>query len=113
GMDNSSPLLLELEQANVFLVSLGDRREWSRYHHLFGEFLRAQLQNRYPELVQELHALAGRWLEENGYADEAMGHYLSGSLYDQALLLLEKLAPQMMRTSWGTLRVWFAAIPDP
>lgn len=112
GMDDSARLLQELEQGNAFLVSLDDERRWYRYHHLFGQFLREQLQVRYPGLEQELHAAAGRWLEDNGFAYEAMEHYLSGSWYDQALRLLEKLAPQMMRSDWRALRVWFAAIPD-
>ncbi|WP_052310073.1 LuxR C-terminal-related transcriptional regulator [Paenibacillus senegalensis] len=112
GMANSSLLLQELEQANLFLLPLDEQREWYRYHHLFGQFLRAQIRMRSPEQVHALHAAAGRWLEENGFAYEAMDHYLTGSLYEDALRLLKKLAPQMMRAHWSTLRSWFAAIPD-
>lgn len=112
GMDDGLALLQQLEQANVFLVSLDDRREWYRYHHLFGQFLRSQLQLRHPGLEQKLHAAAGKWLEENGLAFEAMEHYLAGALFDEATRLLEKLAPQMMRTNWGALRAWFSSIPD-
>ena len=37
--DNSAGLLAELEQANLFLIPLDDRRQWYRYHHLFAELL--------------------------------------------------------------------------
>ncbi len=36
-------ILEYLEHANLFLVSLDNRRHWYRYHHLFGDFLRQQL----------------------------------------------------------------------
>ena len=110
----SSRLLEYLDRSNLFLVSLDDQRQWYRYHHLFGQFLHDQLLTRVPqEKVKALHAAAGRWLESNGYGHEAMAHYLAGMLYDEAIRLLEQLAPGLMRTGMGTLRAWFAEIPDP
>ena len=37
-----------LERSNLFLVALDDRRRWYRYHHLFGDVLRARLERRAP-----------------------------------------------------------------
>ena len=37
------------EKANLFFLPLDDRREWYRYHLLFGETLRRRLQRAYPE----------------------------------------------------------------
>ncbi len=39
----SARVLAELERSNLFLVPLDNRREWYRYHHLFGELLRHEL----------------------------------------------------------------------
>ena len=41
--DRSAQILREIETSNLFLVPLDDRREWYRYHHLFGELLRHEL----------------------------------------------------------------------
>ena len=35
-----------LDRSNLFLVALDDRRQWYRYHHLFGDVLRAHLDER-------------------------------------------------------------------
>ena len=39
----SARVLAELERSNLFLVPLDNRREWYRYHHLFGELLQHEL----------------------------------------------------------------------
>ena len=39
------------------------RREWYRYHHLFGELLRRELVEHEPELVPVLHSRAADWYE--------------------------------------------------
>ncbi|MBC7551433.1 MAG: helix-turn-helix transcriptional regulator, partial [Cellulomonas sp.] len=43
GRDDGSHMLTTLQRANLFLVSLDDRREWYRYHHLFADVLQAHL----------------------------------------------------------------------
>ena len=43
GATGSRDRLVELERANLFLVSLDDRRVWYRYHHLFRELLAHEL----------------------------------------------------------------------
>jgi hypothetical protein len=50
GTHNAQEILLYLEQANLFLVSLDNRRGWYRYHHLFGEMLRSRLHQKRPEI---------------------------------------------------------------
>jgi LuxR family maltose regulon positive regulatory protein len=57
----SAQILREIETSNLFLVPLDDRREWYRYHHLFGELLRHELRldQRTPEA--DLHRRAAAW----------------------------------------------------
>ncbi|HEY4389279.1 MAG TPA: AAA family ATPase, partial [Ktedonobacteraceae bacterium] len=38
--DDSQMMLKQLEQANLFVISLDPKRQWYRYHHLFVETLR-------------------------------------------------------------------------
>jgi LuxR family transcriptional regulator, maltose regulon positive regulatory protein len=43
GRTGSERILLDLEDANAFVVSLDPARTWFRYHHLFGDLLRLEL----------------------------------------------------------------------
>ena len=58
GQAQAQALLERLEQANLFLVPLDDRRQWYRYHQLFAEVLRDRLQRLHPETIPRLHQRA-------------------------------------------------------
>ncbi len=47
----SAQMLETLERTNRFLVPLDRRGEWYRYHHLFGELLRNELERSEPDMV--------------------------------------------------------------
>ena len=68
----SGARLRELHACNLFVVPLDGSRIWYRFHHLFAEMLRAELQQVEPRATRELHARASRWLEANGDIDEAV-----------------------------------------
>ncbi len=74
GTTRSSRRLDELESRNLLVVPLDHRREWYRYHHLFGELLSAELERREPEIVRELHRRAAAWFESNGLPETAIEH---------------------------------------
>ena len=67
----STTKLESLEQSSSFVVPLDRRRVWYRYHHLFRETLRAELERREPELVPELNRRAAAWCEANGEPEAA------------------------------------------
>ena len=48
GRPGSERILLELEDANAFVLSLDPGRTWFRYHHLFGDLLRLELRRTLP-----------------------------------------------------------------
>jgi LuxR family maltose regulon positive regulatory protein len=54
-------MLEALDRRNLFLVPLDDRRQWYRYHHLFGDVLRARLHEEQAGLVHQLHRRASDW----------------------------------------------------
>ena len=66
GMDNSSEVLAELERTNSFVIALDDHRGWYRYHHLFAELLRSELDRTDPELAAEYLARAAAWHQQEG-----------------------------------------------
>ncbi|MGH9134073.1 MAG: helix-turn-helix transcriptional regulator, partial [Ilumatobacteraceae bacterium] len=55
GSSGGKATLEMLDRANLFLVPLDDRRLWYRYHHLFGDLLRARLLDERPGQIVELH----------------------------------------------------------
>ena len=60
GRTGSERTLLELEDANAFVVSLDAQRTWFRYHHLLADFLRLELRRRLADEVPDLHRRAAR-----------------------------------------------------
>ena len=61
GRPGSERILLSLEDANAFVVSLDPERTWFRYHHLFADLLRLELRRTLPEEVPALHRRAAEW----------------------------------------------------
>ena len=47
----SAHTLETLERTNCFVVPLDRRGEWYRYHHLFGQLLRTELEHSEPEML--------------------------------------------------------------
>lgn len=74
GCDSGSELLIELERRNLFVISLDNRREWYRYHHLFGDLLLHRLRQQDGAKVAELHRRASLWYTEQGMSVEATAH---------------------------------------
>ena len=77
GGSGSQRILEEMERANLFLVRLDTRRRWYRYHQLFGELLRHELDRAEPGLAGLLHRRASAWHHGHGNTAEAIEHALS------------------------------------
>ncbi|MBG0850366.1 AAA family ATPase [Streptomyces spinoverrucosus] len=84
----SERILLELEDANAFVMSLDPQRSWFRYHHLFGGLLRLELRRSQPEEVPDLHRLAAHWLAERARITDAVRHLQAAGDWSEAAQLL-------------------------
>ncbi len=105
--------LEQLQRANLFVVPLDSERGWYRYHHLFRDLLRKQLQQEQPESLPELHCRASHWCEEHELIDEAIDHALAA--HDEHCLsrLLDDHAEAFfLRGEHVTLLRWIAALSD-
>ena len=90
GRPGSERILLELENANVFVVSLDPGRTWFRYHHLFADLLRLELRRTLPEEVPVLHRRAAGWFTLQGQVVNAIRHtQAAGDWADAARLLAD------------------------
>ena len=113
GHQDSAAMLDMLERSNVFLISLDDQRNWYRYHQLFGELLREQLQLTMPERVAGLHSAASAWFAKAGDVDEAIEHAIAAGELDTAADLV--VSDWTRRVASGRLRTvlgWLGAFPD-
>ena len=70
----SAATLESLERSNRFVVPLDRRGEWYRYHHLFGQLLRNELERSDPEAVPVLNRRAMAWCMANDLAEAAVGY---------------------------------------
>jgi len=113
SVPRSQSTLEQLEQANLFLVPLDDKRQWYRYHHLFADLLRVRLKQTYPELMPELHRRASQWYESSGYWDEAIQHALAANDMRAAARLVEENAMEtFIRSELARLMRWIDALPS-
>jgi LuxR family maltose regulon positive regulatory protein len=72
----SERVLLELEDANAFVVSLDPGRTWFRFHQLLADFLRLELRRTTADEVPVLHRRAAGWLLDHGDVPGAVRHTL-------------------------------------
>ncbi len=113
GETDSQDRLRHLEQANLFLVPLDNERRWYRYHHLFAQFLRLNLQEAEPGLVPELYRRALEWCSAQGMEREALAYALEAGAYLQAAELIEALAASVLSSEGAApLLGWVAALPE-
>jgi LuxR family maltose regulon positive regulatory protein len=111
--EGSQNVLEKLEQANLFIVPLDNRRLWYRYHHLFADLLRQRLEESTPlEEIKSLHRLASQWYEENDFLIEAVEHGLAAEDYEDMIRLIGEGATELFtRSQMNFLLKWQARLP--
>ena len=84
--------LAALEQANLFVVPLDRHRGSFRYHHLFRELLRQELEEREAELVPVLNQRAADWFEAQGDPESTLVYSHAAGNEDSAARILSTIA---------------------
>ena len=108
--DDSQAILLNLERSNLFLIALDDRQGWFRYHLLFRDFLRTQVE---PRQQIALHHKAAVWYEAHGLIDKAVEHVLVTGDLDEAERVIGLASGHAIQE--GQLAVmleWLNSLPD-
>ena len=110
--EGSARMLARIERSNLFLVPLDAKRRWYRYHHLFGELLRHELEQAEPELISSLHRRAAVWLRGAGHVSEAIHHStFAGDFTDAADLIALHWSAFLQRGQLETVVGWLDALP--
>ncbi|HEX6653138.1 MAG TPA: LuxR C-terminal-related transcriptional regulator, partial [Thermoleophilaceae bacterium] len=113
GRSGSEQILLELEDANAFVVSLDAQRTWFRYHQLLADFLRLELRRTLAEEVADLHRRAARWFADRGEVVEAVKQTLAaGDWPDAARLVADHSFRWVLDGEAGTIRAVLQAFPE-
>ncbi len=113
GGDDSADRLAELERSNLLLVALDTRREWYRYHHLFGDLLRHELEATERASLTQLHSRASAWYRGAGLIVDAATHAIAaGELAAVAELVGRYYALFVDRGQLATVVGWLEAIPE-
>jgi LuxR family maltose regulon positive regulatory protein len=113
GRSGSEQMLLELEDANAFVVSLDAQRTWFRYHQLLADFLRLELRRTLANEVPDLHRQAAGWFADHGDVVEAVRHTLAaGDWPDAARLVADHSFRWVLDGQAGTIRAVLQAFPE-
>jgi LuxR family transcriptional regulator, maltose regulon positive regulatory protein len=112
-IENSHEILESIDRRRLFIIPLDDKRQWFRYHHLFGEMLYARLMRKSPEIVSELYQRASTWHADQGLKEDAVNYSLDGNGFPQAANLIIEIGPNLLsHGGWNQLLNWFSKIPD-
>ena len=114
GRTDGGRVLEELDRANVFVVALDGQRSWYRYHHLFGDVLRARLMAEHSQQVPALHRAASGWYAGHALLGDAVEHALAAGDDDRAAYLMESALPELRRTRQDARMLeWMRSLPEP
>jgi LuxR family transcriptional regulator, maltose regulon positive regulatory protein len=112
GRSGSERILLDLEDANAFVLSLDPERTWFRYHHLFADLLRLELRRTLPEGVPALHRRAAEWFIRHGQVVDAIRHtQAAGDWLAATRLLADHSFSLMLDGQTQTMRALLRAFP--
>jgi LuxR family maltose regulon positive regulatory protein len=112
GRAGSEQILLSLEDANAFVVSLNPERTLFRYHHLFADLLRLELRRTLPEEVPVLHRRAAGWFTLHGQVVNAIRHtQAAGDWADAARLLADHSFSLTLDGQAQTMQALLRAFP--
>jgi LuxR family maltose regulon positive regulatory protein len=113
SLTSSQDILRSLERAGLFITPLDEQGGWYRYHHLFQELLRNQLNRLHSsEDINELYCRAGAWFAENDNIDEALQQWLAAGEVDQAALVVEENRIELFnRQNRYRLESWLSKLP--
>jgi LuxR family maltose regulon positive regulatory protein len=112
GQKGSDGLLEALARSNLFLLPLDDHGEWYRFHHLFAQLLRVELEHRDPGLAPTLHRRAFAWHRDQGSVTEAIEHAVeAGALDEAADLISTAWVDQVHVNRHATVLAWLERFP--
>ncbi len=116
GRTDAELILEDLDRRSLFVTSVPTPTPPHlhtpyRYHALFAEFLRQQLEREMGERVTDLHRRAA---EAQTTPVPAISHYLAAEMWEEAVQAIAQVSvPLFQRGMMDTLAGWVRALPPP
>ena len=111
--EGSAAMLDALSRSNLFLVPLDDEGRWYRFHHVFAQLLRVELERREPGVARALHRRAYGWHRDHGTTDEAIQHAIAAEAYAEAAELIQGSWISYANTCrYDTVLAWLRRLPE-
>ncbi|MCJ7500721.1 LuxR C-terminal-related transcriptional regulator, partial [bacterium] len=103
-----------LQEENLFIIKLDAENQWFRYHHLFQQLLRNQLERHYSrDEITALHSTASSWFADNGPIEMAIEHALAAGDETRAVQLIEQNRQKALNEDkWYLLEKWLSKFYD-
>ncbi len=110
---NGEDFVQEVQLANLFVVPLETHDEWFRYHHLFQDLLKRQLEKcRSTNEIAALHSRASAWFESQGLITESIEHALAASDVMRAAEIIERCrTDEFTADRWYVVERWLEMLP--
>nr|WP_256253247.1 hypothetical protein [Paenibacillus sp. UNC496MF] len=112
GRPDGREMLARLNALQLFLIPLGERGEWFRYHQLFATFLRGLLKRDDPAGWLLANRKASGSCAGLGLLGEAIDHAIAAGDFALTRALLERhVAPVFRQGELAALLRWFGSLP--
>jgi LuxR family maltose regulon positive regulatory protein len=113
GYTDAARMLDEIYRRNLFLITIMDEsqslQQNYRYHDLFADFLRHQLERELPEAIPELHRRAA---EVETRPVQVIHHYLAAEAWSEAAKTIEQVGPQLLQQGLiDRVQNWIMTLP--
>jgi len=114
GAFDGQALIDWLLEGNLFTIPLDTENRWFRYHHLFGELLRTQLERAVgPDEMAALHSRAAAWCEAHGLVLDSLRHALEAGDPEGAADIVERHQDaEFDANRWHLVARWLELVPD-
>ncbi|MFA5031458.1 MAG: BTAD domain-containing putative transcriptional regulator [bacterium] len=111
---DSSGILEELTNKNLFVSCIDEQKQIFCYHQLFRDFLLNRLSGGENEKnIKDLHLRAGDYFNRTKDYNSAVQHYLSAKCIDKTVKIIEMEGENLIDTGKiEILKKWIEALPD-
>lgn len=113
GQTDGDEMLTRLWRENLF-ISRTEDQAWYRYHDLFAEMLRNQLQREHPDAIADLHRQAAAWYVAYNMPADAVHHLLFIKDWETAAEVIEDVGLRELAESGEDSRLlrWVQQLPE-
>jgi LuxR family transcriptional regulator, maltose regulon positive regulatory protein len=104
--------LRAIDRSNLFVVPLDASARWYRYHHLFRDVLRRELEDTEAARIPELNERAADWFEAHGEMEAALDPAAASGDVDRVARILGSIALPVVSTGRAeSVEGWLEGFP--